>query len=123
MRRGGNRSTRRKTSRSKDENQQQTGSTTYDAKSGNRLRATLVGSECSHHCTIPAPRSLVFLFCFVFLQIFPVAIADDLNRDMLYVKTGELQTLETLRRYNCNGLHIIVDFWVILYAHVISRIQ
>ncbi len=30
----------------------------YDAGSGNRTRATLVGSERSHHCTIPAP--LVF---------------------------------------------------------------
>ena len=50
-----NRSTRRKTSRSKDENQQQT-QPTYDAKSGNRTRATLVGGECSHHCAIPAPQ-------------------------------------------------------------------
>ena len=48
------RSTRRKTSRSKDENQQQT-QPTYDNESGNRTRATLVGGECSHHCTIPAP--------------------------------------------------------------------
>ena len=42
LRRGVNRSTRRKTSRSKDENQQQT-QPTYDAESGNRTRATLVG--------------------------------------------------------------------------------
>ena len=42
LRRGENRSTRRKTSRSKDENQQQT-QPTYDAKSGNLTRATLVG--------------------------------------------------------------------------------
>ena len=48
------RRTRRKTSRSKDENQQQT-QPTYDAESGNRTRATLVGGEFSHHCTIPAP--------------------------------------------------------------------
>ena len=44
-----------KTSRSKDENQQQT-QPTYDAESGNRIRATLVGGECSHHCAIPAPE-------------------------------------------------------------------
>ena len=44
-----------KTSRSKDENQQQT-QPTYDAKSGNRTRATLVEGECSHHCAIPAPH-------------------------------------------------------------------
>ena len=40
LRRGENRSTRRKTSRSKDDNQQQT-QPTYDAESENRTRATL----------------------------------------------------------------------------------
>ena len=34
------------------ENQQQT-QPTYDAESGNRTRATLVGGERSHHCAIP----------------------------------------------------------------------
>ena len=29
---------------------------TYDAESGNRTQATLVGGEYSHHCTTPAPR-------------------------------------------------------------------
>ena len=53
LRRRENQSTRRKTSRSKDENQQQT-QPTYDAESGNRTQATLVGDECSHHCVIPA---------------------------------------------------------------------
>ena len=43
-----NRSPRRKTSRSRNENQQQT-EHTYDVKSGNRNRAKLVGGECSHH--------------------------------------------------------------------------
>ena len=56
LRREENRSTRRKTSRSKDEDQQQT-QPTYDAETGNRTRATLVGGECSHHCAIPAPIS------------------------------------------------------------------
>ena len=46
-------STRRKTSRSREENQQQT-QPTYDAGSGNRTRYTLVGGERSHHCAIPA---------------------------------------------------------------------
>ena len=54
LRRGENRSTQRKTSRSKDKNQQQT-QPTYDAESGNWTRATMVGRECSHHCAIPAP--------------------------------------------------------------------
>ena len=47
-----------KTSRSKDENQQQT-HPTYDAESGNRTRATLVGGlrgrQILSHCAIPAP--------------------------------------------------------------------
>ena len=42
LRRGENRSTRRKTSWFKDKNQQQT-QPTYDAESRNRTRATLVG--------------------------------------------------------------------------------
>ena len=53
LRRGDNPSTRRKTSRSKDENQQQI-QLTYDAESGNRTRATLVVGKFSHHCAIPA---------------------------------------------------------------------
>ena len=47
-----NRGTRRKTSRSRVENQQQT-QPTYDAGSGNRTRDTVVGVERSHHCVIP----------------------------------------------------------------------
>ena len=41
-----------KTSRSKDENQQQT-QLPYDSEAGNRTRATLMGGECSHHCATP----------------------------------------------------------------------
>ena len=41
-----------KNPQSKDENQQQT-QPTYDAGSGNRTRATLVGGKCSHHFAIP----------------------------------------------------------------------
>ena len=59
LRRGENRSTRRKTSRSREENQQQT-QPTYDVESGNRTRATLVEGECSHHCAIPAPQKVSF---------------------------------------------------------------
>ena len=55
LRRGENWSTRRKTSWSRVENQQQT-QPNYDAESRNRTRATLVEGECSHHCTIPAPH-------------------------------------------------------------------
>ena len=52
LRRGENRGTRRKTSRNKEEDQQQT-RPTYDSGSGNRTRDTLVGGERSHHCAIP----------------------------------------------------------------------
>ena len=45
-----------KNPQSRNENQQQT-QPTYDAETGNRTRATLVGGECSHHCATPAPLS------------------------------------------------------------------
>ena len=54
MRRGENQSTWRKTSRSRVENQQT--QSTYDTRSGNRTRDTLVEGERSHHCANPAPR-------------------------------------------------------------------
>ena len=52
LRRGENRSTRRKTSRSKGENQQQT-QPTYGVDARIWTRATLVGGQRSHHCVIP----------------------------------------------------------------------
>ena len=54
LRRGENWSTRRKTSGSKEENQQQT-QPTSGAGYGNQTRdtCTLVGGERSHHCAIP----------------------------------------------------------------------
>ena len=56
FRRGENRSTQRKTSRNKGENQQQT-QPTYGAHAGVRTRATLVGGESSQRCAIPcSPR-------------------------------------------------------------------
>ena len=51
---------------SKDENQQKT-QPTYDAGSGNRTWATLVGGAHSHHCVIPAP----LLACKGVLSPFP----------------------------------------------------
>ena len=60
LRRGENRSTRRKTSRSRVENQQT--QPTYDAESGNRTRDTLVEGERSHHCANPAPPTVQGVF-------------------------------------------------------------
>ena len=54
LRRGENWSTRRKTSRSKGENQQQT-QPTYGVDAGILTQATLVGGERSHHCATLAP--------------------------------------------------------------------
>ena len=54
LRRGERRSTQRKTSRSKEKNQQQT-RPPCDAGSGNRTQDTLLGGERSHHFAIPAP--------------------------------------------------------------------
>ena len=56
LRRGENRSSRRKTSRSRVENQQTR--PTYDAGSGNRTRDTLVEGERSHHYANPAPHKM-----------------------------------------------------------------
>jgi len=53
LRRGENRSTREKTSRSRVENLQT--QPTYGVESGNRSWATLVEGECSHHCVTSAP--------------------------------------------------------------------
>ena len=64
LKRGENRSTRRKTSWSRVENQQQT-QPTYDAGSRNRTRDTLVGGECSHHCANPAPLPWFYIPFFV----------------------------------------------------------
>ena len=56
---GENRSSRKKTSRSRVENQQT--QPTYDVESGNRTRDTLVEGERSHHCTNPAPLRMCAL--------------------------------------------------------------
>ena len=55
LRRGENRSTAEKPP-SKDEKQQQT-QPTYDAESGNRTRATLVGGECSTTAPTLLPKT------------------------------------------------------------------
>ena len=61
FRRRENRSTRRKTSRSNGENQQQT-QLTYGVDPRIRTRVTLVAGECSHHCaTLAPPRSQISL--------------------------------------------------------------
>ncbi len=62
---------------SKDEDQQQT-QPTYDAGSGNRTRATLVGGERSHHCATPAP--LAFFMYFALGNFFLSLFKDKVNK-------------------------------------------
>ena len=73
-----------KNPRSWDENQQQT-QPTYDAESGNRTRATLVGGECSHHCAIPASEK------------------QELKNNFVYKPTPLLHW-QTLKKKNSNSI-------------------
>ena len=67
-----NQRTRRKTSRSKGENQQQTQPTcSVDTRTG--TRATLVGGECSHHCDTLAPHQCGNMFLSI-SQFFSISI-------------------------------------------------
>ena len=72
FRRGENRSTGRKTSRSKRENQQQT-QPTYGVDAGIWTKATSVGGECSHHCATLARylSSSNFFLSFSTVQVLP----------------------------------------------------
>ena len=54
------------------ENQQQT-QPTYDAGTENWTRATLVGGECSHHYTNPAPLQLQYLATSQPITLFPIS--------------------------------------------------
>ena len=60
------RNTRRKTSRSNDDNQQETQPTyMYGVDARIRTRTTLVGGECSHHCATPHFCCSGAVHCFV----------------------------------------------------------
>ena len=78
MRRGKNRSTQRKTSRSREENQQQT-QPTYDAGSGNRIQNTLAGGERSQGILLPELINQIFKKDCVIL---PVIKTYDINNRM-----------------------------------------
>ena len=102
LRRGENRSTRGKTSWSREENQQQT-RPTYDAASGNRTRDTLVGGErChhsplySHHCAIPAP----------ILEEFSFSLWKNLsnNKKYLHVQVLSFITMYRMCHVQCIGM-------------------
>ena len=70
LRRGENWSTRRRTSRSKEENQQQTRST-YDAGSGNRTRDTggrRALSPLRHPCSVESNQAVTLILVFVLLR-------------------------------------------------------
>ena len=86
LRRGENRSSRRKTSRSRVENQQT--QPTYDAGSGNRTRNTLVEGERSHHYTNPVlAESLTHLFNHsIMTGIFNFSMSGNLPESLYCIK-------------------------------------
>ena len=71
-----------------DENQQQT-QPTFDARSGNRTRATVVRGERSHQCAIPAPRTTPYTLgplktiASLVCPINDLMLSDDLPRRVL----------------------------------------
>ena len=88
LRRGENRSTRRKTSRSKDENQQQT-QPTYGAESVNGTRAAwweaCVGGKCSTTAPcIPSPLSIELR----------VVTIQRIKEKMVYSQGGKLKFIQ-----------------------------
>ena len=90
---GENRSTRRKTSRRRVENQQQT-QPTCDAGSGSRTRDTLVGGERYHHCANPALVLSHFEYCNSPL----IGIGKTLNKKLEDANHYGLRTIMNLGR-------------------------
>ena len=64
----GNRSTRRKPLGAESNQQTQP---TYDARSGNRTRATPVEGECSDHHAIPTPQIPLQVMLLLILYLLP----------------------------------------------------
>ena len=112
LRRGENRITRKKTSRSKEENQQQT-QPTYAVGSGNRTRDPVVGGERSHHCAIPAslsyPLSNVFLSyplsnVFISVSVYLENVRIGLSGNKLYSADHKIvlkRLLLSTKHYHC----------------------
>ena len=83
---------------------------TYDAESGNRTRATLVGGECSHRCAIPAsPKGQG-------AKHLPVEVADKqgsvihgvLLRDQRYVRRHDNQFFPRLKENRSAGVMVVL---------------
>ena len=100
--RGENRSTRRKTSRSRKENQQT--QPTWDAGSENRTRVTLVGGECSHHYGFPSP---IPLFSIV---LHPVEVVQ-LNSFIRHLLKTQGHPTTSFGRYLYGGGQFALGFW------------
>ena len=95
----GNRSTRRKTSWSKGENQQQS-QTTYGGDAGIWTRATLVAGECCHHCAIPCSPKLKFIIQFIILD----------------VTKNRIQLLLMILPYRKEHLYLVNWWWIPLFS-------
>ena len=94
LRRGENRSSRRKTSRSRVENQQT--QPTYDAGSGNRTRDTLVEGERSHHYAKPCSPSIQKL---VLREFASILSRERYNGSWYKVQVSKRKPHKTLRLY------------------------
>ena len=85
LNRGEKRSTRRKTSRSRVENQQT--QSTYDVGSGNQTRDTLVEGERSHHWANPAPQTFCIYFILLHSQVLSISFSIILTNSSLKPRT------------------------------------
>ena len=68
---------------------------TYDAESGNRTRATLVGGECSHHCAHPCTPALS--------NIHPVNNIVIKRRHCIFFDGGDSEYSEKIRVFLCRS--------------------
>ena len=127
LRRWENRSTRRKHSRSRVENQQQT-QPTYGAGSGNRTRDTLVEGEHSHHCAIPAPlmqNQLPFD-----TQVIPlcslgkIKSISAINGFSSYLRRSDSVNYFTCFFFVREGLHVLIKFFNSTYkfTHFLTNV-
>ena len=89
MKRGEKRSTRRKTSYCREENQQT--QPTYDTRSGNRTRATLVGGEYSHHCVCTRTHDGFASTIAPSFVIDHITICSTIDQDAFYPHSSDLK--------------------------------
>ena len=105
-----------KNPQSRDENQQQT-QPTYCMTT--ETRAILVGGECSHHCTIPAPSGIGITFLMkVKIKIFQPQKAKCLAKSWLCIETKQNKTNnQTHIKFGPSGL-MLFAFDIIMHQSI-----